>query len=259
MATEGAVSGSPPTTESESAAQKLLAKHKEAHPVEVEDVVDEEDLAHPPPSANLHSSAGGMTGGSATSGASMSDTAKGKQKADDSAQPKQPRGPAFDVQSDEAFPALGGPAPRGPSTASQTWGKKPAAIHTNGSKPSVNGGSNATSRASTPGMPTPASTNPSLRNGNQQFVSIPGRHREHISLHPNQITPRNQLKKPIQEILRDINKRSKAKVETRAGPDGAIIFEGQGPVEAVRQALKEIVTQIGNKVGIFLKISSTRF
>jgi hypothetical protein len=60
--------------------------------------------------------------------------------------------------------------------------------------------------------------------------------------------PRNQLKKPVRDILRDISKRSKATVDLRSGPNGSVIFEGKGSVEAVRQALKEVAQQVGSKV-----------
>jgi hypothetical protein len=231
MASEAVTNGSSATIESQSAAEKLLAKHAadEAHKVQIEDVVDEEDIAHPAPSAALKSSE-----------TTMSDIAKGKKKVDDAAPTPKPKGPAFDVASEEAFPALGGPAPR-PAAASQMWGKKPPVIQTNGAKPATNGSTNASTRGSTPSLSTPGS-NPGL--------AMPGRHVERISLHPQQITPRNQLKKPVGEILRDINRRSKASIVTKEGANGHIVFEGQGPVDAVRQALKEIVQQIGTKVSL---------
>lgn len=63
------------------------------------------------------------------------------------------------------------------------------------------------------------------------------------------MTPRSQLKKPVNDILRDINKRSKATVEMKAGgPGGVVVFEGSGPVDAVRVALKEVATQLCSKV-----------
>jgi hypothetical protein len=230
MASAAVTNGSSATSESQSAAEKLLAKHAadEAHKVQIEDVVDEEDIAHPAPSAALKSS----------ETTTMSDIAKGKKKADDATPAPKPKVPVFDVASEEAFPALGGPTPR-PAAASQMWGKKPPVMQTNGAKPATNGSSNASTRGSTPGLSTPGS-NPGL--------VMPGRHVERISLHPQQITPRNQLKKPVADILREINRRSKASIVTKEGPGGVVVFEGQGPVDAVRQALKEIVQQIGTKV-----------
>lgn len=224
MATEAPTNGNTATAEPQSAAEKLMAKHAadEAHKVQVEDVVDEEDLAHSVPSAES---------------TTMSDIAKGKKKVDDSAPATKPKGPAFDVKSEEAFPALGGPAPRQPAPAN-TWGKAP---QTNGAKSATNGSTNASSRGSTPSMSLPGS-NPGL--------AMPGRHVERISLGPQDIMPRSQLKKPVAEVLREINKRSKASIATKEGPGGRIFFEGTGPVEAVRQALKELVQAIGTKVSI---------
>ncbi|QDS72387.1 hypothetical protein FKW77_008560 [Venturia effusa] len=222
MATEAATNGSSATAEPQSAAEKLLAKHAadEAHKVQVEDVVDEEDLAHPVPSADT---------------TTMSDVAKGKKKVDDAAPAPKSKAPAFDVGSDEAFPALAGPAPRQSTPIANTWGKN---TKTNGAKSATNGSTNASARASTPGMMIP---------GSNSGLAMPGRHVERITLAPQDIMPRNQLKKPVAEVLRDINKRSKANIVTKEGPNGRISFEGQGPVEAVRQALKELVQQIGIK------------
>lgn len=222
MASEAATNGSLATADSQSAAERLLAKHAadEAHKVQVEDVVDEEDLAHPAPSAET---------------IAMSDVAKGKKKVDDAAPASKPKGPAFDVQSDEAFPALGGPRQPAPPVSTE-WRKS---VQTGGAKPATNGSTNASTRSSTPNMSTPGS-NPGL--------AMPGRHVEHIVLASQDILPRSQLKKPVREVLREINKRSKASIVTKEAPNGRIIFEGQGPVEAVRQALKELVQQIGTKV-----------
>lgn len=81
-----------------------------------------------------------------------------------------------------------------------------------------------------------------------RIMTLPGKHVEQLRLAPSQMLPRNQLKKPVRDILRDISKRSKATVDLRAGPNGSIIFEGKGSVDAVRQALKEVAQQVGSKV-----------
>lgn len=225
-------SSASPDTGSQSAAQRLLAKHSAPHTVEVEDVLDEEDIAHPPPST---AAAPSHDDNPASDKATMSDIAQGKQKVDDAAE-KKSRGPvpAFNPNDEEAFPTLGGGKARTPVQ----WGK-----NANGAAAGINGGSNGTAPRAAKGPAVPAyQAAPSK-------VNIPGRHVESISLAPQQIAPRNQLKKPLPEIILDINKKSKAKIRSLNGPNGNIIFEGQGPVEAVRQALKEVVTQIGTKVG----------
>lgn len=81
-----------------------------------------------------------------------------------------------------------------------------------------------------------------------RIMSLPGKHMEQLRLAPSQMLPRNQLKKPLRDILRDISKRSKANVDMRGGPGGSIIFEGKGSVNSVREALKDVAQQVGSKV-----------
>lgn len=218
MASEAAASS---TAEGLTPAQKLMQEHE--HHVTVEDVPDEEDVAHPAPSAK--------------SEAPLSEKAAGKQKAEDAPGPKKS---ALNTSSEEAFPALGPAKPRGQAPVAPTWGKKPASITSNG----VNGSaaSNGASGASAPAS-IAVGRGPALPS-----MNIPGKHTERISFSPNQLTPRQQLKKPVNDIIRDINRRSKAKLEYKSGPGGTVIFESTGPVEAVRQTLKEIANEVGSKV-----------
>jgi predicted PilT family ATPase len=208
-------------TEGLTPAQKLMQEHD--HHVTIEDVPDEEDIVHPPPSAK-----------SATD-APMSEKAAGKQKATDTPAPKKP---ALNTSSEEAFPALGPVKPRAQASVAPTWGKKPSAVTSNG----------ANGDASSNGTPVtiPVGRGPALPS-----MNIPGKHTERISFSPNQLTPRQQLKKPVNDIIRDINRRSKAKLEYKSGPGGTVIFESTGPVEAVRQTLKEIADEVGSKVRRF--------
>lgn len=114
----------------QSLAAKLEAQH-DAHKTTVEDVVDEEDLKHLPPSAAVNDSKPGP----------VLEATIPEEPASSAPAPKSTpkKSPAFDVQSEELFPALGsGPKPAAPAAA--TWGaKKPsaAAAVTNGqnSKP----------------------------------------------------------------------------------------------------------------------------
>lgn len=196
-------------------AQKLQQEHADHH-VTIEDVPDEEDAANPSSSA-------------ADASAPLSEKAAGKQKADDA--PAAPKKPALNMSSEEAFPALGPVKPRAQASVAPTWGKKPASITSNG----VNGNG-----ASAPSAP--AGRGPTLPS-----MNIPGKHTERISLASHQVAPRGELKKPINEIVRDINRRSKANLEYKQAP-GALIFEATGSVEAVRQALKEVANEVGSKV-----------
>lgn len=205
-------------------AQKLAEKHAvEDHHPTVEDAVDEEDIAHPPPSAML------------------SEKAAGKQKAPDSTGPKKT---GLNVQSEEAFPSLG--APRAP-VAAPAWSARTAA--SNGVNGAHNGisTSNASSRDSTPAVNTSGSTL-AARGPALTGVSLPGRSTDYFDMAPFQMIPRAQLKKPIKQILDEINKKSKARV-TMKEVGGNIRFEAQGPTSNdVRSALKEVASQVGSKV-----------
>ncbi|EON68085.1 hypothetical protein W97_07233 [Coniosporium apollinis CBS 100218] len=206
---------------------KQHAEEEARRQATVEDVVDEEDIAHPPPSATPRSG-------------ELSEKAAGKKPAQE-----------LNTQSEEAFPALGAPKARAAAVPS-AWGGKSS----NGVNGGANGrpaSSNVSSRASTPasGMMTPASTAAS------HTVSLPGRHTESIDFAPSQLQPRIQLKKPVQDVLRDINRGSKARVQMKQGAGGRIIFEGQGPVEAVRQSLKEVAKELGAKQSIKVTIPAS--
>ncbi|KAE8374663.1 hypothetical protein BDV26DRAFT_295793 [Aspergillus bertholletiae] len=195
----------------------------EVHKPTVEDVVDEEDLKHPPPSSLVQDQ---KVDAPAQSPAPTEAPAP---------KPAPKKAPAFDVQSEELFPALGsGPKPKAP--APSTWGARgpsAAAAVANG----IPGGS-------------PAAQGP-------RIMSLPGKHVEQLRLAPSQMLPRGQLKKPLRDILRDISRRSKANVDMRGGPGGSIIFEGKGSVDAVRQALKEVAQQVGSKQSVRVPIPTS--
>ena len=237
MASEAIANVSSSTSEGLTPAQKLMEQHN--HNVTIEDVPDEEDILHPPPSAASKTDTNPVP--------ALSEKAAGKQKVDDSAPAKKPVVP-FNTASEELFPALGPAKPRPTASVGGPWGA--GSLASNG----VNGSnglapSNDTSRASTPasGLGTPA-TLPLGRGPSLPTMSLPGRHKEHISFHPSQLVPRNQLKRPLNDLIRDLNKKSKAKLEHKAGPGGLQIFEATGPVDAVRQSLKDIANEVGSKV-----------
>ena len=251
-----------------SAAEKLRAKHEAnaSHNPMVEEVVDEEDVEHPPPSMEV---AAKLAPGPILDDAAepLSEKAAGKRKAEPepaAGQPKQKGNAPLNTQSEEAFPALGsGPKPTSQAPAAMAWGaKKPSAVHAgtngiNGHAPTV-----ASSRTLTPtsGVLAPTTSNapvnlPSRGLSFPRNQAIPGKHVEEIPFAPSQLLPRNQLKKPLQEILRGINKSSKAKVEMRTAPNGNVIFKGTGPVDATRQALKDLAKEVGSKVSLLLSLS----
>lgn len=206
-------------TSGKSLAAMLEAQHDEAHKATVEDVVDEEDLKHPPPSSLVNNQPNPAP-------APVSETPTPAESVAPSPAPKPApkKAPALDVQSEELFPALGsGPKPA--VSAAASWGAKtPSAAATVAN-----------------GVPVRPLDLP-------RVMSLPGKHTESLRLAPSQMLPRGQLKKPLRDILRDISRRSKANVDMRGGPGGSIIFEGKGSVDAVRQALKEVAQQVGSKV-----------
>jgi hypothetical protein len=256
------MNGNPVETGGQSAAERLMQQHQadESHKATVEDVEDEEYKLHPPPSgaASLPISTDPSRVATPSGEQTLSAKAAGKQPVRDQPQPPAATAkPAFNTQDEAAFPSLGAPKAAPATSAPTPWSRKPAAV---GKQPAANGMSNGmtngsaapstrSSGASTPlsGIVTPGSTAPSQRGPTPQ-MSLPGRYSEQIQLHPSVMTPRNQLKKPVPDILRDINKRSKAHVEMKAGPGGVLTFEGTGPVDAVRIALKEVATQLCSKV-----------
>lgn len=244
---EATVNGGSSSLEGLSNAEKLQRQHEEheAHKVTVEDAPDE-DL----PSSAAANNANASTVATPSADAGPGSKAAGKQPVRDGPASTSNR-PPIDTQSEELFPALGAPKAAA-AAAPSMWSKKPAAVAkpaNNAANGLANGTTNASSRTSTPasGMLTPGSTAPSQR-GPVPQMSLPGRYTERIELPANMITPKKDLKKPVQDILRDINKRSKANVEAKSGPTGGLILEGSGPTEAVRIALRDAANQLCAKV-----------
>ncbi|KFA76734.1 hypothetical protein S40288_07818 [Stachybotrys chartarum IBT 40288] len=208
-----------------SAAQKLQQKHAEApHSVTLEDVPDEE--------LPVKTSADA----SGSWAAPMSGKSAGKQK-------ETPAKSALDTQSHELFPELG--APKGKSAnVAPVWGAKNSASgKTNGST------SNGTPNASTP--PSGAAT-PSR--GSTPALFIPGRNVESVTLEPQYIMPRNQLKKPIPDIIKDLNRKSRANINMSQSSNGRLRFDATGPQDVAQQALKDLVQQIGLRTSIKVPI-----
>lgn len=262
--------GSAAATNDLTPAQRLQEKHLagELHSATIEDVIDEEDIVHPPPS--LHTApAAASTPVLLPAEVPISETAAGKQKAREvpngvPSGSKRESKPTLDTQSEELFPALGGgPKSQAPAPLAKAWGAKKSnsigQAHLNGTN-GTNGNeslsASASSRASTPASDiwTPTSANagapPPSRASLNSRLPMPGKHSERIQFAPSQLLPRNQLKNPILDVLRSINKRSKAKVEMKPGTNGTLVFEATGPVEAVRQALMETAKEIGSKVRV---------
>ena len=257
MAAETSYGAAPAGGENLSFAEQLQKKHEQSHNPTIEEVEDEEDRLHPPPS----SLAKEPTPAEPEQQPPVSEKARGKKKAEDTDEnqdvqaekPKAaPKAQVPNTMDEESFPALGsGPKPRTGGTApAAAWGfQKPASLANNIN--GINGNKNVSigpgSRSSTP-------------NSQARIVTMPGRHKDSIAFAPSQMLPRTQLKKPINDLLRDINKRSKATIEMkqRHNENGTTshVFEGSGPsLEVVREALQDIAKQVGAKVSIEVNVT----
>ena len=227
---------------STSFAERLREKHGHNHSASVEEVLDEEDIQHPPPS--MAEAPGPLI---EENGEGLSEKALGKKKAQDTPSPA-PGG--IDTKSEAAFPSLGGgPKPRAAGPVASAWGSKKPASAVNGASGNVS--------APKPSGPSPSPVTPGNSNSrmqSQSAVNLPGRQVERVHFSPEQLLGRNEMKKPVQEVLRDINKRSKAKVELKHGAAGGMTFEGTGPIDAVRQALKDVAREVGSKQSVKIPI-----
>ncbi|KAL8947471.1 MAG: hypothetical protein Q9222_006252 [Ikaeria aurantiellina] len=272
MAADLAPNGTSQTIVQEvSPAQRMQEKHSAdaTHQPKVEDAIDAENIAHPPPSMLANTS--DSLGTAESTLPALSEKAAGKQKAaeepsESPAKAQPAHAMVIDTKSEDAFPALGGgPKSQPANPMPAAWGARKPPTVINAVPNGINGqgpmSSTSSSRASTPasGKLTPATTNAfvasQLRGPSMpQYVPIPGRHSERIQFAPSQLLPRDQLRKPLQEVLRNINKKSKATVEMKAGPNDTTIFEGIGPIEATRQALRDVARELGSKQSVKIPI-----
>ncbi|KAH8684762.1 putative KH domain-containing protein [Tricladium varicosporioides] len=217
-----------------SAAQKLMQKHDEAHKVTIEDVPDEEDVTpHPHPSSASVLESADEAASAPGWAASMSAKAAGKQKA----APEGKENVTFvNTQSETAFPSLG-PSSNAKAASAPIWGAKKAASNGNGV---------ATNGSSTPksGMNTPPIVQSAPRGASQSLagqVSGPS-----YSFEPKEL-PRSATKKPLPDILRDINKKYRTNLTQTTGERGTIKISessAQVPDTRKRQAFKELGNQI---------------
>jgi hypothetical protein len=194
-------------------ASELSAAERMAreHAVTHQAYIEPEDADSPAPAAEPSSSRG----------PTVADKVAGKQ-----ANPK-----ALDTESHELFPELGSSKGKSAASAVPTWGAR-----TNGK-----GASNGASA----GAPSPA-----IASVATPAMTLPGRNVETITIDPQHILPRQKLRRPIPDIIKDINKRSRAKITMSSAANGRYKFEAAGPQDVAQQALKDLVSQIGNKVSL---------
>ncbi|KAK3682574.1 hypothetical protein B0T22DRAFT_484618 [Podospora appendiculata] len=219
------------TTSSEpSAASQLLQQHNAAHAhhVTIEDAEDPDLPLHKPvattaveapPSDSKPSWAEPMTA-----------KAAGKQKAQESK--------VLDTASHELFPALGGPKPKANAGVAPIWGSAKSVNGKTNGTPTANGSSTPASGVTTP-------TGPALQG--PPSLSIPGRNVETMLMDSNHVLPRNQLKRPLPDILKDLNKKSRVNITMSTMGNGGYKFEANGARDVAQQALKDLAHQIGTK------------
>jgi hypothetical protein len=122
------------------------------------------------------------------------------------------------------------------------WGRKPVINGTNGF--STNGTSTPTS-----GINTPTST--ASKVGLPKAIkAIPGQdHRQEYSLEKSQMLSRAQLKKPLPEILKDMNRKAKKTNVTFTTTQQGTKFVATGPSdEAAQRALIDVLAEVCSKV-----------
>ena len=262
-----ASSSTNPDSSSQTPAQRLQAQHAaaQAHQPTVEDVLDEEDVAHPPlstlsPSAN---SAKPSTNGESSSAPQPvqeeASSALPKESTTASKQPmKKPTAASkpLNMESEKDFPSLGPAKPAPGASSSMSWAPKPsAAPYANGSGTYS---SNVSSRASTPGPTAPgAPLNMPFPGNRANQISLPGKHNQSISLNASQLKPHHELKKPMRDLLRELDRKSKANIDMKSA-NGKVHFHAKGPSpESVEQILKEAVAQLGAKQSVKIPVPAS--
>lgn len=234
-------SGSSSTADSgnaSSAAQRLMQEHG-SHHVTIESVPDEEDLKHDAvlrrEAAEAEASGPAPTDASAPSWAPMpSAKAAGKQKA-----PEPTPASKLDTHSHELFPELGG-SKKSSANVAPVWNAKTAGRPANG----ANGASQSASNGSS--APAPAQASPARSAA--PTLNIPGRNVSSVTLEDHQLLPRSSLKRPVPDIIKDINRKSRANITMLPPTGGRRQFNATGPPEVAQQALRDLVQQIGAKV-----------
>jgi hypothetical protein len=227
--------------------QRLFQQHHPEHQPTIEDIPDEDDLTHgpQPPSSSVLEFTDEIANPPGWV-APISAKAAGKRKAEPS--PGKENMPMVDTQSEELFPALGGaPKPVQISSAARNWSNKKLAPNGAANGVSTNGSSTPNSGLNTPLSATsqsaPRGTTPSLAG----LALGPS-----ITFHKDEIKKRQDLKKPVPDVLKDIAKKSRpiVTISMTTVENGSLKFTATGPApEAAKwQALRDLGAQIGVEV-----------
>lgn len=210
----------------------VAPKHDETHQPIIEEVPDEDDSRHGPTpvSSSILESVNDDAAGLPGWVASMSSKAAGKQKEESKASK-----PALDTQSEEFFPSLGGaPKPVKTQSSAPKWNVSKSNGASNGV--SANGASTPDSGTVTP----PVASKPRVPQ------SLAGQGAPLYTLQPREVLTRKELKRPIPEVLKDINKKTRANLSMTTGEGGVLKFSATGPVSdnVKHQAFRDLGAQI---------------
>ncbi|KAF3932353.1 Vigilin [Dactylellina cionopaga] len=208
-----------PTTESasssaanESAAAKMAKLHAQA--ATVEEVLDEEDLLHP---------------GSKSAIATGQATPIIDGPLPQSSQKKQQQ--IFDINSQDLFPELGS----GGSGKGKGKNTGPAAPPTWGAK--MNGSSAIVGNVASAAQQAPKATLPLLT---AEITEV-------MNIDKSDQIPRDQLKKPVAEILRSIMKETGARIQASSSSTGMLTFITKGKPDAVLKAKTSLRRELCRK------------
>ncbi len=163
--------------------------------------------------------------------------------------PSAPKGkPGLATDSHELFPELGGAAPKPTANIAPVWPARANAASRSGGPSPANG----TPKASAPPSGTSTPVPPTLA---APSLSIPGQNIEYLLLEPDHVLPRAQLKRPLADITKDFNRKSRAQIKIVTQPDGILRVEATGPKgDVTTQALKDFVGLIGTKLTLQLDV-----
>jgi rRNA processing protein Krr1/Pno1 len=198
---------------SEPSAASLLREQHAAHPVTVEDAVDEDHPTSQPAKSAAQSTAPPPT------------------------------------DSLESFPELGGSGTKSPANLAPVWPAKAAA----------NGRSNGASPApGTPDVSAPPSGAATPRlgvSGSATKLALPNQSTDSFFINKNEIKPQSELKRPLQDIVRDFNRKSRAQIKMTPHTKDVWRIDVTGPKGEINaKALKDFIAIIGTKVKLELTI-----
>jgi rRNA processing protein Krr1/Pno1 len=212
---------------SEPSAASLLREQHTSHRATIEDTSDEELGSKPTASTE--------TAGPSTNPEPAVTAAKG---------------PRLATESLELFPELGG-ANKSAGNVAPVW---PARANANGKADGASP-ANATPEVSAPPSGTASPAFPDL-SGAPPKVSLPGKYTEFFLMDKAELRPRSEMKRPMADIIRDFNRKSRAQIKVVPHSEEVLRIEATGPKgEATTQSMKDFVALIGARVKLQLDIN----